>query len=43
MRVEKGDRMPSIDTLLRIATALEIDLGALIQRASNVGKSGGES
>ncbi len=34
MRVEKRERMPTIDTLLRIATALDVELGALIQRAS---------
>jgi len=34
MRVEKRARTPSIDTLLRIAEALDCDLGALIERAS---------
>ena len=34
MRVEKRTRTPSIDTLLRIAEALDCDLGALIQRVS---------
>ena len=34
MRVEKRERMPTIDTLLRIASALNVELGALIQRAS---------
>ena len=30
MRVEKQERMPTIDTLLRIAEALDLELGALI-------------
>lgn len=30
MRVEKQERMPTIDTLLRIAEALGLELGALI-------------
>lgn len=32
--IERGMRIPSLDTLLRIAAALDVDLGALIQRAS---------
>jgi transcriptional regulator with XRE-family HTH domain len=32
-RVEKGERMPTIDTLLRISDALEINLSRLLQRA----------
>lgn len=43
MRVEKRERIPSIDTLLRISAALDIDLGALIHRATkmaeNIGKT----
>ena len=38
MRVEKRERMPTIDTLLRIAAALDADLGALIQRASKAAR-----
>lgn len=34
MRVEKRERVPTIDTLLRIAEALDVDLGALLQNAS---------
>ena len=32
MRVEKRERLPTIDTLLRIADALEIDLSAVLGR-----------
>jgi transcriptional regulator with XRE-family HTH domain len=32
-RVEKRERMPTIDTLLRMAAALEIDLGKFLARA----------
>ena len=38
MRVEKRERMPTIDTLLRIAAALDVELGGLIQRASKAAK-----
>ena len=38
MRVEKRARMPTIDTLLRIAAALDVDLGVLLQRASKTAK-----
>ena len=31
--VERHMRIPNLDTLLKIADALEIDLGKLIQRA----------
>jgi transcriptional regulator with XRE-family HTH domain len=31
--VERGMRIPTIDTLLRISIALEVDLADLIQRA----------
>ncbi len=41
--VERDLRKPTLETLLRIAGALDVELGALIQRASNVGKSAGES
>lgn len=34
MRVEKQERMPTIDTLLRIASALKVELGALVTAAS---------
>jgi transcriptional regulator with XRE-family HTH domain len=34
MRVEKRQRLPTIDTLLRISDALEIDLSAFLRRAS---------
>lgn len=30
---ERGFRKPTLDTTLRIAAALNVDLGALIQRA----------
>ena len=33
MRVEKRERLPTIDTLLRIADALEIDLSAVLGKA----------
>lgn len=32
--VERGLRNPTLDTLLRITTALEVDLGLLIQQAA---------
>jgi len=31
--VERGMRNPSLDTMLRMAAALEIDLGNVLQRA----------
>lgn len=34
MRVEKMERMPTIDTLLRIATALNLELGAVVTKVS---------
>ncbi len=34
--VEREMRKPTLDTLLRIAEALDIDLGAMIQRATKV-------
>ena len=43
MRVEKRERMPTIDTLLRIAAALDVELGALIQRASKAAKDTGKA
>jgi len=33
-RVEKRERLPTIDTLLRITGALEVDLGKLLGRAA---------
>jgi transcriptional regulator with XRE-family HTH domain len=33
--VERGMRNPTLDTLLRIASALDIDLWKLIKHASN--------
>src|SRR5580698_6817865 len=33
MRAEKRERMPTIDTLLRISDALEIDLSVFLRRA----------
>lgn len=33
MRVEKRERLPTIDTLLRITDALEIDLSAMLKDA----------
>ena len=42
MRVEKRERVPTIDTLLRIADALQIDLGSMLKRAiGSVKRSGG--
>ena len=37
-RVEKRERLPTIDTLLRITGALEVDFGKLLGKAA---KSGG--
>jgi len=34
LRVEKYERLPTIDTLLRLADALEVDLGQIISDAS---------
>jgi transcriptional regulator with XRE-family HTH domain len=42
LRVEKQERMPTIDTLLRIAEAMGLELGALItqcQRPATKGQS----
>ena len=33
MRVEKRERLPTIDTLLRIADALQINLSSVLKRA----------
>ncbi len=33
MRVEKRERLPTIDTLLRIAEALEVDLSKVLHQA----------
>ena len=43
MRVEKRERIPSIDTLLRISTALDVDLGAMIQRATKMAEDIGKA
>ena len=43
MRVEKHERLPTIDTLLRIAEALECDLGLLIQSAGRSAKGTGKA
>jgi len=41
MRVEKRERLPTIDTLLRIADALQIDLSSVLKRAiGSVKRSG---
>jgi transcriptional regulator with XRE-family HTH domain len=40
MRVEKRERLPTIDTLLRIAGALEIDLSAVLKKAIGSVKRG---
>jgi transcriptional regulator with XRE-family HTH domain len=41
MRVEKRERLPTIDTLLRIADALQIDLSSMLKRAiGSVKRSG---
>lgn len=39
MRVEKRERVPTIDTLLRIAEALDVDLGMLLQNAIKAAKT----
>jgi transcriptional regulator with XRE-family HTH domain len=36
--VERELRKPTLDTLLRMAAALDVDLGAMIQRASKAAK-----
>jgi transcriptional regulator with XRE-family HTH domain len=36
MRVEKQERLPTIDTLLRIADALEVKLSVLLAEAEGV-------
>jgi transcriptional regulator with XRE-family HTH domain len=40
MRVEKRERLPTIDTLLRIAEALRIDLGSMLKGAIGSVKRG---
>ena len=37
MRVEKKERLPTIDTLLRIAGALDVDLWKLLRDATKLG------
>lgn len=39
-RVEKGERLPTIDTLLRISEALGADLAKLIRRAKRAVEEG---
>ena len=39
-RVEKQDRMPTLATLLRITTALEIDLAEVLARAQQAALRG---
>ena len=41
--VERELRKPTLETLLRIATGLDVELGALIQRASKVAKGTGKA
>jgi transcriptional regulator with XRE-family HTH domain len=41
--VEREMRKPTLDTLLRIAEALDVDLGSLIQRASKAAKGTGKA
>jgi transcriptional regulator with XRE-family HTH domain len=41
MRVEKRERLPTIDTLLRIADALQIDLSSVLKRAIGSVKGSG--
>jgi transcriptional regulator with XRE-family HTH domain len=41
MRVEKRERLPTIDTLLRISDALEIDLSSMLKRAIGNAKRSG--
>lgn len=38
-RVEKRERLPTIDTLLRMTGALEVDLSALLVEAAKVAKA----
>jgi len=42
MRVEKMERTPTIDTLLRIADALDLELGSVITAASKTPASKSE-
>ena len=41
--VERDLRKPTLETLLRIAAALAVELGALIQRASKAAKDTGKA
>ena len=41
--VERELRKPTLETLLRIAAVLDVDLGALIQRASKAAKGTGKA
>lgn len=40
MRVEKRERLPTIDTLLRIADALQVDLSSVLKQAIGGAKRG---
>ena len=40
--VERGMRMPTLDTLLRLTSALEVELGQAINKASSDGKKLGK-
>jgi transcriptional regulator with XRE-family HTH domain len=40
MRVEKRKRLPTIDTLLRIADALQVDLSVVLKQAIGSAKRG---
>ena len=40
-RAEKRERLPTIDTLLRITGALEVDLGKLLGKTAKAAKAGG--
>ena len=41
--IERGMRIPNLDTLFRIAEALDVDLGALIQRATETARGAGKA
>lgn len=41
--VERDLRKPTLETLLRIAAALDVELGAMIQRASKAAKDTGKA
>ena len=35
-RVERGERIPTLDTVLRIADALEVDFATIVRRAAKL-------